>query len=177
MEFKMSEQELITLLQEDCEHGINILYDNYSSVLYGVIIKIAKSEEIAQDLLQETFVKIWKNFSSYDSSKGRLFTWIVNIARNETIDYIRSKGFKNKNLTDAHSDNIDLSENVSQINIDQIGLTDTLKVLNPKNRVVIDTVYLKGYTFTETAEHLDIPIGTVKTRVRNGLIELRKLIK
>lgn len=173
----ISEEELINLLKKDSQEGISILYDNYSSALYGVITKIVRSEEIAQDILQDAFVKIWKNFSSYDSSKGRLFTWMINIARNRAIDYIRSKDFKNRNLNDYDTNNAELSGITSEINIDQIGLKETVNLLDPKLKVIIDTIYLKGYTQAETAEHLNIPLGTVKSRVRSALIELRKHIK
>lgn len=173
----ISEEELINLLNENSQEGISVLYDNYSSALYGVIAKIVRSEEIAQDILQDAFVKIWKNFSKYDSSKGRLFTWMINIARNRAIDYVRSKDFKNRNLNDYDTNNAELTTITSEIKIDQIGLTDTLNLLDPKLKIIIDTIYLKGYTQAETAEYLNIPLGTVKSRVRNGLIELRKHIK
>ena len=71
--------------------GIEILYDNYSAALYGVIHRIIQNDEIAEDVLQETFLKIWNNFGQYDSVKGRLFSWMINIARNGAIDKIRSK--------------------------------------------------------------------------------------
>lgn len=173
----ISEEELINLLNENSQEGISVLYDNYSSALYGVIAKIVRSEEIAQDILQDAFVKIWKNFSKYDSSKGRLFTWMINIARNRAIDYVRSKDFKNRNLNDYDTNNAELTSITSEIKIDQIGLTETLNLLDPKLKIIIDTIYLKGYTQAETAEYLNIPLGTVKSRVRNGLIELRKHIK
>ncbi len=172
----ISEEELITLLQENCKEGISLLYDNYSATLYGVITKIVRSEEIAQDVLQDVFVKIWKNFSSYDSNKGRLFTWMVNIARNTSIDFIRSKEYKNRSLSDGDGD-INQVKGSSQINIDEIGLDKTLNLLAPNLKVVIDMIYLQGYTQAETAEQLKIPLGTIKSRVRNGLIELRKHIK
>jgi RNA polymerase sigma-70 factor, ECF subfamily len=169
----ISEEELIALLQENCKEGISLLYGNYSPTLYGIITKIVRSEEIAQDVLQDVFVKIWKNFSSYDASKGRLFTWMVNIARNTSIDYIRSKDYKNRSLSDGDMNQVNGS---SQINIDEIGLDKTLNLLAPKLKEVIDIIYLQGYTQAEAAEHLNIPLGTIKSRVRNGLIELRKHI-
>lgn len=174
---KISEEELILLLRKNSKAGITVLYDNYSASLYGIITKIVRSEEIAQDILQDTFVKIWKKFEKYDSSKGRLFTWMVNIARNSAIDYVRSKDFKNRSLNDVDTNNAELSGITSEMNIDQIGLKDTVNLLEPKLKIIIDTIYLKGYTQAETAEHLNIPLGTVKSRVRNALLELRKHIK
>lgn len=177
LQTKISEEELINLLTTNSKEAISVIYDNYSACLFGIITKIVRSEEIAQDLLQDTFVKIWINFSKYDSKKGRLFTWMLNIARNTAIDYIRSKNFKNQNLNDYDLNNAELTGMTSRINIDQIGLTDTLNLLDPKLKLIIDTIYLKGYTQAEAAKHLNIPLGTVKSRVRSGLLELRKYIK
>ena len=86
---KLNESELLELLRRQDRKAFNYLYDNYSDALYGVILKVVRTEETAQDLLQEIFVKIWKNIAQYDSSKGRLFTWMLNIARNTSIDYLR----------------------------------------------------------------------------------------
>ncbi|HNP49634.1 MAG TPA: sigma-70 family RNA polymerase sigma factor, partial [Bacteroidia bacterium] len=90
---KITEEELIRLLSNREEKGIEILYDNYSAALYGVIHRIVQQDEIAEDVLQETFLKIWNNFGQYDSAKGRLFSWMINIARNASIDKVRSKEF------------------------------------------------------------------------------------
>ena len=79
---KHTEEELVVLLQSGSETAFNILYDRYSPALYGIVVKIVKEEEVAQDVLQDGFVKIWKNFSNYDKSKGTLFTWLLNIVRN-----------------------------------------------------------------------------------------------
>ncbi|MEP6628752.1 MAG: sigma-70 family RNA polymerase sigma factor, partial [Ginsengibacter sp.] len=91
---KYSEEELIELLRNGDQSAFSYLYDNYSGALYNIIYKMLEQTELAEDVLQEAFVKIWNNFSSYDSSKGRLFTWMVNITRNLTIDTIRSKSFR-----------------------------------------------------------------------------------
>src|SRR6188508_2589331 len=76
------------------EKALSLLYDKYSAALFGVALKIVKREELAEDVLQETFIKIWTAFSQYDSSKGRLFTWMLNICRNQAIDKIRSGSYR-----------------------------------------------------------------------------------
>ena len=87
----LSENELVHAILTKDRNGAEALYDMYSSSLYGVIFRIVQHEEIAEDLLQDTFIRIWNSFSSYDASKGRLFTWMVNVARNIAIDKTRSK--------------------------------------------------------------------------------------
>lgn len=173
---KLSEEELIIALQQKHKIAMEAMYDMYSNALYGVIHRIVQSDEIAEDVLQEAFVKIWNTFTGYDASKGRLFTWIVNIARNLAIDKVRSKEFRNNSKNQELENNvieIDGTKN-SAFSPDEIGLKDLLDKVKPDQKVVLDLIYFKGYTHVEAAEKLDIPLGTVKTRLRMGIIALRK---
>ena len=172
----ISEEDLIELVGSNSEDGFSVLYGNYSAVLYGIALKMVGSEEIAKDVLQDAFVKIWKNFSSYDRSKGRLFTWMLNITRNTAIDYTRSKEFKKTSGFTSEVKMESLSPS-SEMKIDHIGMAEVLNLLDAESKLVIETVYMKNYTHSEAAEYLQLPLGTVKTRVRNGLMELRKLMK
>ncbi|HYV94175.1 MAG TPA: sigma-70 family RNA polymerase sigma factor [Chitinophagales bacterium] len=174
----LSEDELVSRLFKKDKLAFSYLYDNYASALYGVIFRIVQDEESAADVMQETFVKIWSNFSQYDKTKGKLFTWLVNVARNLAIDTTRSKSFKNQNK------NLELDKVVGYIdshkstsfNPDQIGLKTLLEKLRPEQRDIIDLAYFKGYTQVEIAEALNIPLGTVKTRMRMAIMQLRQII-
>lgn len=173
----LTEPELILAIQNKEKIGAEALYNMYSSSLYGVIFRIVQHEEIAEDLLQDAFLKIWNSFPSYDSSKGKLFTWMVNIARNIAIDKTRSKEFRNSSKTED-IDNIVLSieENFkSEMNPETLGLKELVEKLKPDHKLILDLVYFKGYTHIEVAEKLEIPLGTVKTRLRNAIITLRKV--
>jgi RNA polymerase sigma factor (sigma-70 family) len=172
----ISEEKLIELVSTDKEDGFRLLYANYSAILYGIALKTVGSEELAKDVLQDAFVKIWKNFSSYDSSKGRLFTWMLNITRNTAIDYTRTKEFKKTGRFTSELTLESLSPS-SEMKVDHIGVRDLLNLIDPESKLIIETVYMKSYTHSEAAEYLQLPLGTVKTRVRNGLIQLRKLMK
>ena len=145
---KISEQELVNGLFNKDNNAITILYNNYSTALYGVIFRIVQSEEIAEDVLQDTFVKIWKSFDQYDVSKGKLFTWIVNVARNLAIDKVRSKYFNNSQKN-QDIDNIvsfvDLNNNHSY-NPDTIGMKELVNKLNPEHKSIIDLIYFKLFT-------------------------------
>ena len=90
----LSEEELVLALRNREKIAVEALYDMYSSSLYGVISRIVIDVPVAEDVLQETFVKIWHSFSSYSTDKGRLFTWMLNLTKNLTIDTLRSKGYK-----------------------------------------------------------------------------------
>jgi RNA polymerase sigma factor (sigma-70 family) len=173
----LSEPELIQAIRNRDKKGAEALYNMYSSALYGVIFRILQHEEIAEDLLQESFVKIWNSAASYDESKGRLFTWMINIARNLAIDKTRSKDFRNHSKTDD-IENLVLSVDKgysTSINPETLGLKDLVNKLKPDQKIILDLVYFRGFTHVEAAEELDIPLGTVKTRLRNAIITLRKV--
>ena len=174
----MTQEELIPLLLKKDDRSFTLLYDNYSKSLYGVIFTLIKDREEAEDVLQEVFIKIWKNIDSYNESRGRLYTWMLNIARNTSIDKLRSKGFNNnqKNLSADNFVHI-LDDNSKTINqIDAIGIKEFIKKLKPKCIQIIDLLFFKGYTQQETSDELEIPLGTVKTQNRNCMNELRLLI-
>lgn len=174
----MKQEELLPLLLKKDDRSFTLLYDNYSKSLYGVIFNLIKDKEEAEDLLQEVFVKIWKNINSYNDSKGRFYTWMLNIARNATIDRLRSKGFNNsqKNLSSDNFVHI-LDDNAKEVNkIDAIGIRTFINKLKPKCIQIIDLLFFKGYTQQEASEELAIPLGTVKTQNRNCMNELRMMI-
>lgn len=156
--------------------AVEALYDMYSSSLYGVISRIIIDTAVAEDVLQETFVKIWHSFASYSTEKGRLFTWMVNIARNLAIDKLRSKDFKNQNK------NQELEINVTFIDEQKntvykpelLGIKDLVQTLKPEQKLILELVYFKGYTHVEAADELGIPLGTIKTRLRMAIQQLRK---
>lgn len=172
------EQRLILGIQEKEATAFNYLYDNYSGALFGVINRIVQSEEIAEDVLQEAFVKIWKNADQYNTQKGTLFTWMLNISRNLAIDTLRSKSYKKE------TQNQNLEENVYQVDsqeqvqtkVDHIGLKEQVNQLKPDQKILIDMIYFEGYTQDDVSKELNIPLGTVKTRLRAAIQQLRKVI-
>jgi RNA polymerase sigma-70 factor, ECF subfamily len=172
----IAEDALVSLLQSKDERGFSILYDNYSSALYGVILKIVRSEEIAADVMQDAFVKIWKNIEGYNRSKGTLFTWILNVARNTAIDKIRSQEFQNSQKNQDLETSINFIDNQgsSQFDVDAIGIRKVVENLRPEHQQMIDLLYFQGYTQAEVSEEFNIPLGTVKTRVKAAVVQLRQ---
>jgi RNA polymerase sigma factor (sigma-70 family) len=172
----LSEEELVLSLQHREKIAVEALYDMYSASLFGVISRIINDTAIAEDVLQETFVKIWHSFSSYSTEKGRLFTWMVNIARNLAIDKIRSKDFKNQNKNQEIENNVTFidEQRNTVYKPELMGVKDLVQTLKPEQKLIIDLVYFKGYTHVEAAEELGIPLGTIKTRLRMAIQELRK---
>ena len=168
------EKHIIELLQERDEKAISLLYDHYGDTLYGVALKVIRDEELAQDVLQESFVKIWKKGDSYDSTKAKLFTWLFRITRNTAIDKLRSLSTK----TDKEIQ-IDVS-NVYNLGVDKIkpefmDVREHLEKIEPKYQIVLDALFFQGMTQQEASDELDIPLGTIKSRLKIGLRELRKI--
>ena len=176
---KYNEEELVLLLQSKNQQAFSYLYDNYSAALNGIIYRMVENRELAEDILQEAFVKIWNNFSSYDVGKGRLFTWMLNITRNLTIDTLRSKGYKKQAKISSDENSVDNLSNDNKVaeSFDALGIRKQLVNLKPEQRSIIDLAYFNGYTQDEISKEMGIPLGTVKTRMRAAIIELRKMLE
>lgn len=175
---KYSEEELVALLQNRDQKAFSYLYDNYAAALNGVIYRMVENRELSEDILQEAFIKIWNNFSNYDTLKGRLFTWMLNITRNLTIDTIRSKGYKKQGKISSDENSVSNYTDDSKIaeRFDAMGMRKQLINLKPEQRIIIDLAYFNGYTQDEISKEMGIPLGTVKTRMRTAILELRKIL-
>jgi len=173
----MQLEELITRFQEKDTFAFERLHSMYAENICGVINTIVRDDNLSQEICQDVFVKVWNNALSYNSSKGRFFTWIVNIARNAAIDVMRSKTYKNqkKNLSADYF--VSILENTSE-DVESTRNTDGIRKLVSKLKdkciQVIELLYFKGYTQKEVSEELDIPVGTVKTRNRSCISQLRE---
>ena len=166
---------LIDMLQAGDDDAYVALYDAYAPILFGIIMRIVHDRKEAENLLQDCFVKIWQNIQHYDESKGRLATWLINIARNTAIDFVRSKYFQQK-LMIRKVENFVHHENehtITQLSVDTLGLRQLVERLNPGCREIINWMYFEGYTQQEIADNFGIPLGTVKSRTRTALKELR----
>jgi RNA polymerase sigma-70 factor (ECF subfamily) len=174
---KYNEDELVLLLKQREQSAFSYLYDNYSPALYTVIVSILQDREFANDVLQEVFVKIWRQIEQYDAEKGRLFTWMINIARNASIDTLRSKSYNTQKQNRELTENVYSAAGTFNIEADTIGLRKLITNLKEEQKVLVELAYFQGYTQEEISKLLNIPLGTVKTRLRSALIQLRALLK
>jgi RNA polymerase sigma factor (sigma-70 family) len=175
MEIRHSETEFVDQLKQKNLDAFSKLYKNYSSNLLGVIFQLIKNKEVSEDILQNVFVKIWTNIDQYNPSRGRLHTWMVSIAVNASIDYTKSKNSRK----DKQSRSIDSELGIFEIgsnpfNVELIGLKEQVYLLKFDYRVLLEYVYYHGFTHEEVAEELSLPLGTVKTRIRAAILELKK---
>lgn len=167
----------VSLLGTRSQDAFAQLYDRYSDALYGVVHKILRSDELAEEALQDSFVKIWKYAPTYDPAKGRAFTWMLQIARNTAIDYTRTTKFQNTKKTDTLNPLVYEDESLkTDPDVEDIGLRKVINSIDPKYRRLIELVYFQGYTHSDVQKELDIPLGTIKTRLRKAIMELRELL-
>ena len=169
-------KELAIKAGEGSESAFGELYDMFADAMFGIVVQIVQSDEVGSDVLQDAFVKIWKNISSFDPEKGSVFTWMLNISRNTAIDYIRKQ--KKMPLSKIQEEHFDVSKGNSGIGdegkTNHIGIGDLLQELPDDHQLVIRYLYFKGYTQQELSDELGIPLGTVKTRARMAIKSLRK---
>ena len=173
---RLSEDKLIEGLKNMDGSAMSALYRMYSDSLYRVISTIVVIEEVAQDLLQETFIKIWKSFKQYDPGKGRLYTWMARLARNLSIDYLRSVNYRNYTVSENLSESTQQIDQKFQVsyNPELIGVKDMTNILNEDQRSALDLIYFKGYTHVQAAEELNITVGILRSRLQSSITELRR---
>ena len=170
----IAEKELVARLQANDNAAVSILYDNYSTALYDAILPIVKSKETAEDALQETFIKAWGSLATYNRTKGRLSAWLLKIAHNEATDMVGTPHYQ---MSQEVAQNMSSLKHIAHysFNPEHIGVKALTDVLKPEQKAVVDMMYFGGYSQSEVARELRIPLGTVKTRSRSAMQTLRKL--
>ncbi|KYG79496.1 hypothetical protein AWW67_12705 [Roseivirga seohaensis] len=175
----MEEQELILKLKNQDKDALSYLYDKYGAALYGAVQRIVQDEDVTAEVVQDIFLKIWNKIGMYDPQKGRLFTWMLNLSRNAAIDKIRSKEIKRSAKTDSIDEyvyTID-RQNSTETSVDGIGVRALMDALVEEQRFVLLKVYFEGFSHSEIADEYDIPLGTVKSRLRSALKHLRNKVQ
>ena len=180
------EREWMARVQNGDKQALRKLYDRFNKILFGMIYKILRNKEESEDLLQEIFVKIWNKADQFDPSRGSAYSFIATLARNRAIDRTRSRAFKNRRKDDYVINDDEYSFNLStenpnpeekiEITERAVGVRKALAQLNEKERQVLYISYFEGLSQTEIADKIDIPLGTVKYRMRQGMIKLREML-
>lgn len=165
-----TEMRLVSALLDPTSTSFALLYDAYSPALYGVLLRLVHDQARAEDLLQDAFIKIWSNREHFDPKQGRLFTWLLTITRRVALDELRA--LKVRTVASAYiydrSDK-EVKPALPEGKVDQTLLSH----LAPKYQAVVELMYYRDYTSLEVAEKLELPLGTVKTRIRKAMKELR----
>jgi len=161
------------------EKALSQLYDRYRVVLFGLLVRILNNREEAEDVLQELFLQVWHRAGDYDSKRGRPFTWLVTLARSRAIDRLRSVASRERVATEsAREATEEVSDAVADaVRSEQRGIvTSALSQLPEEQQRALVLAYFDGLTQSEIADSLGAPLGTVKTRMRAGMIKLREML-
>lgn len=180
------DDRLVTALRKRDVKALEVLYDRYGDYVYSVSLRVVGDSQVAEDVSQEVFLRLWRRPDLFDASRGRFVTWLLSVARNKAIDERRSRGrrFRHENPPGVGSiDSDDMPAKTAEDPVDSALLTDdriviqrALALLPAEQRTAIQLAYFGGYTQQEIADGLKQPLGTIKTRIRLGLQKLRVVL-
>ncbi len=176
----ISDTELLHAVARGDEQALAQLYDRYRLILFGLLLRILHSREEAEDVLQEVFLQVWKRAPDFDEERGRAFTWLVTLARSRAIDRLRALGSRERAANEATREATDLVSDAESdaIRSEQSAVVrNALAELPEEQKKALLLAYFEGLTQTEIATRLGAPLGTVKTRMRSGMIKLREVLK
>ena len=176
---RVPDDDLLHAIARSDEAALAAIYDRYRLILFGLILRILHDREEAEDCLQEVFLQVWRRARNFDESRGRAFTWLVTIARSRALDRLRASGSRLRLATEAAEvprDEVgDAAEEAVQSEQGAI-VREALAALPEPQRRMLLLAYFEGLTQTEIAARVGDPLGTVKTRMRSGMIKLRELL-
>jgi RNA polymerase sigma-70 factor (ECF subfamily) len=177
IEFGESDPDLVRRLQRRDPRAMAELYDRYGRLVYALILRVVRDGGIAEDLVQETFLRVWNRVQGFDAERGGLGAWLLAVARNRAIDYLRSAAGRMRNAVEVpETDHPALFADMEKelFNSDRVRRVRTaLEKLSANQRAVIELAYFEGLSQAEMAEKMGEPLGTVKTWVRTALKSLR----
>jgi len=174
-----SDVELLHAVARRDELALELIYDRYRLILFGLMVRILNSREEAEDVLQEVFLQVWRRAGDFDESRGRAFTWLVTLARSRAIDRLRLLAARGRLAVSAAQDAREqTSEAISEtFHSEQREIVArALAELPAEQRQSLMLAYFEGLTQSEIAAKLGAPLGTVKTRMRSGMTKLRDLL-
>jgi RNA polymerase sigma-70 factor (ECF subfamily) len=178
LEDKGNDALLIAKLKQRDPSGLSAAYDRYGTLTYSLIVRITRDSSVAEDLVQEVFLRVWNRIQDFDDSRGSLNVWVLAIARNMAIDYIRSSHsrFTAKSRPLDQTDFAPISYKPNEVD-NTLDNTRTVREaftsLNPNQRKVLEMAYFEGFSQSEIALRLEEPLGTVKSWMRSALMRLR----
>ena len=169
--------ELLKLSGRGDEAAFARLYDATSARVFGLAVRVVRDPAQAEEVCQEAFLEIWKTASRYDAAKGSALAWLFTIVHRKAVDRVRSAEASTRRDTSYHHKNQptehDTTAEAVQASFEARRVRGALKTLTDVQRQALELAYFGGYTHTEVASMLDLPVGTAKTRIRDGLIRLR----
>jgi RNA polymerase sigma-70 factor (ECF subfamily) len=170
-----SDLKLVTAIRSGDQAAMTALYDRFSSIVYAVALRVLQDTGAAEDVLQDIFMQLWRNPGAFDSTRGNMAAWLAVIARNRAIDALR----KRRPQEDIHDVIVSVESDFAS-DADRSRTMEkvrgALQSMPSQQRSALEMAYFEGLTHTEIAEKTGDPLGTVKTRIRAGLLSLRKVL-
>src|SRR5579884_1321294 len=181
---QLSDEVLLSAVARGAVWAMEILYERYSRILYSLAYRMVADHQVAEDLLQDAFLGVWRRATSYSPQSGAVRSWIVSIMHHRTIDYLRSIR-RRSTLKEASWEEVERDERTAfpdawdeaWQNIQSAKIREALMQLPTEQRMVIELAYFQGWTHSEIAEGCQIPLGTVKARMRLGLARLKRVVE
>ena len=180
---ELSDEALINAIAEGAEWAMEPLYERYNRVLYSLAYRMVADHQVAEDLLQDAFLSIWRRATSYSPQSGAVRSWLISIVHHRTIDYLRAVR-RRAGLKEVTWEEVELDERTAfpdvweeaLRSVQSAQLRTALRNIPSEQRMVIELAYFQGWTHSEIAEGCEIPLGTVKARMRLGLSRLKRLL-
>ncbi len=173
---EMSDQELLKTIGQGEKPALSLLYGRYAARLFGLILQIVKNRNDAEDVLQETFLQIWQKAHQYDSQKARPEVWLLLLARSRAIDRCRRHRPVLADPTDIEIEQLAPPDAMALQAEAQVEVCSALRQLSPEQQVPLHLAFFEGMTHVEIAQRLKIPLGTVKTRIRTGMMQMKQML-
>lgn len=176
---ELADEDLMALAQRDDLEAFELLYERHKRVAYSLARRIVGGDGQADDVVQETFISVWRSIERYDAKKASVRTWLMRIVHRRAIDNLRSQTVHSKRRADGEDllDDVESGDAAPDTQALQQELSDNVRgvlvELPAEQRAVIELAYFNGFTHSEIAEILDEPVGTVKGRMRLGLEKMR----
>lgn len=171
------ETEIISLLSKQDKRAVKLIFDFYGSALLNIIYRIVEDKSMSEDVLQQVLVKVWQNAHSYNVEKAGLYSWLVAISRNTALDKRKTRDFRESQKSKSSVQVVTLENRASGENsLEKLMARQLLEQLPDKYRLLIDMSFFEGYSHQEIADKLEVPLGTIKTRIRFALKHLRSFV-
>src|SRR6267154_2984791 len=180
---ELSDEALINAIAEEAEWAMEPLYERYNRVLYSLAYRMVADHQVAEDLLQDAFLAVWRRATSYSPQTGAARSWLISILHHRTIDYLR-KVRRRSTIQEASLEELELNESIAYPDtwdeawqsVKSSHVREALMKIPTEQRLVIELAYFQGWTHTEIAEGTQIPLGTIKARMRLGLLHLKEIL-
>jgi RNA polymerase sigma-70 factor (ECF subfamily) len=170
-----SDLALVTAIRSGDQSAMAALYDRYSSIVYAVALRVLQDTGAAEDVLQDIFMQLWRNPGAFDASRGNMPVWLAVIARHRAIDALRRRRPENDIADVIVSVEPDFASDADRSRAME-KVRGALNTMPPPQKSALEMAYFEGLTHSEIAEKTGEPLGTIKTRIRTGLLSLRKVL-